>query len=263
MAEVVDEARVGAVAVLLEARQLGDLVRDRGVAHRHEIEVVPEPALVVGEALVHPQGHLAVDEVARDEVELEDVGQLVGDQALQAVGRLVDGDHHPVARGLREGGHPFGHEPPEEVGLLELRVRLVEDDRDGEVDLVLEVGRDLLVPALRVGHDPGEVLLELGVVVHLEVRALVDPPREVVVVDLVLPVVRDELRVGLCRAERDEQRDGRQARGPEAGGHGVTYLSRTRVPRIFWGEMTPRKLGRSRSMSSKYDERGDTFWSSP
>jgi hypothetical protein len=80
-----------------------------------------------------------VDEVARDEVELEDVGQLVGDEALQPVGRLVDGDDHPVPRRLREGGHPLRHEAPEEVGLLELGVGLVEDDRDREVDLVLQV----------------------------------------------------------------------------------------------------------------------------
>ena len=259
MAEVVDAPGIRDPDVVLEARQLRDLVGHGRVTYGHQVERVPQAALVVGEPLVHPERHLAMDEVARDEVELEDVGQLVGDEALQPVGRLVDGDHHPVARRLREGGHPFGHEAAEQVGLLELGVRLVEDDRDREVDLVLEVGGYLLVSALRVGDDPREVLLELRVVVDLEVRALVDPPREVVVVDLVLPVVRDELRARGRGAEREDERDGGDARGPEASGHGVTYLSRTRVPRIFWGEITPRKFGRSRSMSSKYDESGDTF----
>ena len=89
------------------------------------------PAHVVGEALVHPQREPALDQAAGDEVELEDVGQLVGDQALQLVGGLVDGQHHAVAHRLGEGEHPLGQEVREQVGLLELGVGLVEDERDG------------------------------------------------------------------------------------------------------------------------------------
>jgi hypothetical protein len=70
------------------------------------------------------------------------------------------------------------------------------------------------------------VLLELGVVVDLEVRALVDAPREVVVLDLVLAVVRDVLRLRGARQQRQCERerggdDGASVRqGPAARGMG-------------------------------------------
>ena len=112
------------------------------------------------------------------------------------------------------------------------------------------------------------MLLELGVVVDLEVRALVDAPGEVVVLDLVLAEVRDELRLrpAAAASERQEQAAGRHAPGARPAGvsHGwCSYRRRTRVPRIFWGEITPRKFGSSRSISSKYDDRGEIFCSSP
>jgi hypothetical protein len=223
VAEVVDDARVRVAAVFVEAAQRRHLLRDGGVADGHEVEGVPGAALVVGQALVEPEGDRALHQAARDEVELEDVGQLVGDEALQAVRRLVDGQHHAPAHGLREGQHPFGHEVREEVRLLELGVRLVEDERDREVDLVLQVPRDLLVRALRVGDDAPEVLLELRVVVDLEVRALVDAPGEAVVGDLVLAEVGDELGAG-GRSRREEREDeGPHQEAPHGPGAAVGH----------------------------------------
>ena len=106
-------------------------------------------------------------------------------------GRSMGRVSRPAA-GLGEGEDAFGEEARVQVGLLELRPGLVEDERDGMRQLVLEPRGELLVGALQVRGDPGEVLLELGVVVDLEVGALVDPPGEGVVLDLVLAVVGDE-----------------------------------------------------------------------
>src|SRR5207245_2003247 len=137
---------------------------------------------------------------------------------------------------VREGGHPIGNEASEEVRLLELRVRLVEDDRDRGADLVLQRGGDLLVGALGVGHHACQVLFELGVVVDLEVRALVDAPGEGVVGYLVLPVVGDELRLaGRRRQGRGERRKDQQTsfhgRVPTAAGRGYPGSSAARSRR--------------------------------
>jgi len=85
--------------------------------------------------------------------------------------------------------------------------------------LVLEAGRDLQVRALEVGGEPRQVLLELGVVEDLEVGALVDAPREVVVLDLVLAVIGDVLRVRRHGRERESQ--DRQQQGTESSHWGI------------------------------------------
>ena len=116
-----------------------------------------------------------------------------------------------------------------------------------------------------VGGEPRQVLLELGVVVDLEVRALVDAPREVVVLDLVLAVVGDELGAAARHgAERQEQGSGRAASRVARGVVVMGFLLEqdARAADLL-GRDHPRKLGSSRSMSSKYEESGETFWSSP
>src|SRR5262249_8596372 len=45
----------------------------------------------------------------------------------------------------------------------------------------------------------------------------------------------------------------------DAGSVGPRYLSRTRVPRIFWLLSALRKFGTSRSISSKYDDNAGVF----
>ena len=95
--DVVDEARVVRLAVALEAAHLGHDVGHGRVAHGHEVDRIPESALVVRQALVHPQRHAAADERLRDDVELEDVRELVHDQAVQPVRRFVEREQDAVA----------------------------------------------------------------------------------------------------------------------------------------------------------------------
>ena len=134
---------------------------------------------------------------ARDDVELEDVGQLVDDQAIQLIGRLVDRQHHAVALGLGEGGHTFRHLGRDHVLLLELGLGLEQDERHLLPEIVLELGADVLVRALGVAGGPFEMLLELRVVVDLEVISGVDVPLEVVVSNAVLPEIGNVGRRGL------------------------------------------------------------------
>ena len=136
--------------------------------------------------------------------------QLVDDQAVQPVRRLVDRHDHSLAHRLGKRADAF-RGLAEDVFLLELAVRLEQDQLHFEGQVVLQIGADLLIRAFRVAGDARQVLFELRVVVDLEVVRLVDVPLEVVVVDSVLPVVRDErrLRGGHAR-RRDQHRGGDQ-----------------------------------------------------
>ena len=123
------------------------------------------------------------------------VRELVDDQAVEPVRRIVDRQHHALAERLGERADAFLRRAGNDVLLLELAVRLEEDERHLERQVVLQVGADLLVRALRVAGDALEVLLDLRVVVDLEVVGRVDVPLEGVVVDVVLAEVRDERRL--------------------------------------------------------------------
>ena len=95
--------------------------------------------------------------------------ELVRDQPVERIGRLVDRQHHAIAVRLGEGEDAFGQLARLDVLLLELALGLVEDERDLEGEVVLQIGADLLIRALRVGGDALEVRLDLRVVVDLEV----------------------------------------------------------------------------------------------
>ena len=127
--------------------------------------------------------------------------QLVNDQPVEQVGRLVDRQHHAVAVRLGECADAFLGRAWNDVLLLELGAGLEDDQRNLEGEIVLQVGADLLVCALGVAGDALQVLLGLGVVVNLEMIGRVDVPPEIVVADLVLAVVREKGRlcVASCR----------------------------------------------------------------
>ncbi len=205
VAEVVGDARIAEAAVVLELGHLRHDVGHRDVAHAHQIERRPDAGHVVGHAFVDPQREAAADQRARDDVELEHVGQFVRDQAIELIGRFVDRQHHALALRLGERRHAFGHFHRRDVLLLELGVRLEQHERHLEAELVLQLGADVLIGALRVRRRPFEMLLELRVVVDLEVIGGVDVPPERVVVDAVLPEVRDEVGLGESLASRQGQ----------------------------------------------------------
>ena len=228
MPEVVDEPGARVDAAALVGAHLGQGVREGGVADRHQVERPPHAGQEVGEPLVDPQRDAAPDDRARDDVERELVGQLVGDQPVELVGRLVDGQHDALPERLGEGGDAVRDRARNDVLLLELAVRL-EDDEGNEVgEVVGQVGADLGVRALGVAGDALQVLLHLGVVEDLEVLGRVDVPLKVVVLDTVLAVVGEELGGGLghhvgggpAEGERGDQAgtDDAAADGAPAGG---------------------------------------------
>ena len=238
--EVVDESRVVRVAVAFELGHLRHDVGDRRVAHRHEIDRIPLRALVVRQPFVHPQRHAAADERLRDDVELEDVRQLVRNEAVQLVGRLVDRQQHAVSRRLGERRDAFRRGVgARDVLLLELAVRLEQHQRHFEGEIVFEIGADLLIRALGVAGDALQVLLDLGVVINLEVIGGVDHPLELVVVDVVLAEIGDQRRLRARRRraaghdDRGEERGGSEGRGQQR--HARAHKQ---IPRKVSGDLT-------------------------
>ena len=263
-----------------------DLIGDRSIADRHQIERIPLAGHVVGESLIDPQGNRTTHQRAGDDVELEDMSQLVNDELLELVRRLIDGQHHPIPHRFGEREDAFRNFAREEVGLRELGEGLIENQRNGKGDLVLELVRHPLVSALCIAHYPAQVLFELRVVIHLEVRRTVHVPGMVVVLDLVLAVVGPELRLLSPRGAGNQHEDQCRPADPSDTchyvGHCLTSLHlpvdattqqakhrlrwlgrlpwnqivvghfrRIRVPRNVWGLRILRKLGSKRSISSK------------
>ena len=203
MAEAVGEE---AVDPLL--RDLGDLVREDRVAKHHAVLVVLVVSVVGGHPFEEPLGgrgcRRAQVVASEEDLELEDVGQLVGDELLELLVGQVHGQDHPVARGESEGADPLRDEVQQGVCLLEVRVRRVVDEVDRLGNLEIQLPGDVVVGALRVGRD----LLERGalplVEVDREVRRAVRLPAEDVVGDLVLLEVALVLGEGGGREEQEE-----------------------------------------------------------
>ena len=206
VSQVVRQPAVGELDALKIAHRRDD-VGDGGVPDRHQVERIPVTGFEIRKSFIHPQGQAAAQQRPRNDVEFEDVRELVSDQPVERVGRLVDRQHHAIAIRLGEREHALGQLARIDVLLLEFAFGLVEDERNFEGEVVLEIGAHLLIRALRVAGDPFEMLLDVGVVVDLEVIRRVDAPLEVVVLDAVLVVVRHERRL---RAGGDRAGDNRR-----------------------------------------------------
>jgi hypothetical protein len=163
---------------------------DHGVPDDHLVEVVLVLPEVAREAFHDPRGDVGAERPRQrllvQDAELEDVRQLVADQRVLLVGWQVHGQDHAVLDRLGEGADELGDEVEGHVRLLELDVRLVVDERDAELDLVVQDLRQPHVLALGVAHHLLQQGLLLGVVVDVEVRRPVDVPVEPLVGDLVL-----------------------------------------------------------------------------
>ena len=127
VAQVVrDEARAVRVAVPFGLAHLRHDIRHGGVADVHQIHRRPLRALDLGAAFGDPEGIVPPDERLRNDVELELMHQLVDDEAVQPVRRLVDRHDHPLAHRLGKRADAF-RRLAEDVFLFELAVRLEQD----------------------------------------------------------------------------------------------------------------------------------------
>ena len=144
------------------------------------------------------------------------MGELVRDEAVKIVRRIIDGQQHPLAIRLGKCRHAFLGGARRDVFLLELAVRLENDQRDLEREVVFQVGADVLIGAFRVARHTLEVLLDLGIVVNLEVVRRIDVPVETVVVNIVLAEIRNKWRLRRGKAcPAEEEQGGKQGDGDQ------------------------------------------------
>jgi hypothetical protein len=118
--------RVAGVAVPFGLAHLRHDVGHSRVADLHQIVRHPLAALDLGAAFADPQRIAAADEGLRDDVELELMRELVKDQAVEPVRRIVNRHNHALAHRLGKRADAFSR-LTEDVFLFELAVRLEQD----------------------------------------------------------------------------------------------------------------------------------------
>ena len=154
------------------------------------------------------------------DVELEGVHQLVPDHVVGLPERAGERQHDPALEELGDAAGPLAELARDGVGLLEIGMAGVEDERLPAVELVVEHAREPLVPAL--GHPTrllGGFLLRL-VVVDVEVLG----PQHLEVERPVLDLVTAEV-LGL--GHRGEKRD--EEKGEQKGTQGLTHDHSRRI----------------------------------
>ena len=147
-------------------------------------------------------------------VELEGVHQFVAEQMIRLVERHHHRHHEASLQDLGEALGPLVDELAGRVGLLEIRVVRVEDDRLPFAELVIEHPRQPRVPALGLSPDQRRGLGGLVVVIDVEVLRLEHLEIERPVHDFVSPEASAGLRLqrgrdGTCERRESGQNDER------------------------------------------------------
>jgi hypothetical protein len=144
------------------------------------------------------------------------VHQLVAEHVVGLGERAAHREHDPALEGLGHTARPLARGAAQRVGLLELRVAAVEDDRLPLPELEVQDVAQAVVPALRhPAHLRGGVLL-LRVVIDVEVVGLEHLELEV----LPLHGVPAEI-LGLRRRGGSEGGQGRRRNEPGTMTHGA------------------------------------------
>ena len=143
------------------------------VAQDHFIDGISAWGGVLGHALHDPGRRLrdrardAFDGAFVHDIVLEDVGQLVHQHVAELVEVAVKGDDHAKAQWLGETCYARWQEIGEDIGLLELVVGLVDDDRRPVRQLVVQNSTDMAVGLFEIFDGLHSKVLELRLEVQL------------------------------------------------------------------------------------------------
>ena len=122
-----------------------------------------------------------------NDVVLENVSQLVDEDIAELVEIAGKGDDHAEAQRLGKAGDAGRQKVGKDIGLLELVVRLIDDDRRPVRKVVVQNLADVIVPFFEVLDGPHGQILEFRLKVKLYVLAFEDLPLEVSIADFVFP----------------------------------------------------------------------------
>ena len=137
----------------------------------------------------------------RRDVVLECMNELVAQHMVSFGKRSGQRQHDAPLQSFGDTAGAFADHAADDVGLLEVGVRGVEDERLARAHLVLEDAREARVPALGHAADARGVLALFFVEIDVEVLGLEHLELEFLVLDLVAPEI---LRLG-GRCGRQEQ----------------------------------------------------------
>ena len=200
VALLVCEEHVALPPSLIHGFEGDEAVGEHGVAEDHFVDSIAARGGVFGHALHQPSGRLdnragdAANGAFVNDVVLENVGQLVDEDVAELVEIAGKGDDHAEAQRLGKAGHAGRQKVGKDVGLLELVVRLIDDDRRPVRKLVVQDLADVIVALFEVLDCLHGQILKFGLKVKLDVLAFEYLPLEVPVADLVFPEPLLQLR---------------------------------------------------------------------
>ncbi len=186
-------------AYAVDVGERDKVVGEHGIAHHHLVLMIAAAGPVFRESFGEPQWqeplrrHPVVAQHAHEAGERKDMHQLVSDHAAELVQIPIRRNDDAPLEELEEAANTIRDEAGRDVGLFEMQVRGVKDQRDAVREGELEACLQLLIDLLgEVGAVLGQ-LLHLRVIVDVEMVRFEDVPVEVLVLDLVAPEVRREL----------------------------------------------------------------------
>src|SRR5437867_5658817 len=196
---------------ILELRQRRQPPRDRHVTEDHLIAAVLTRREEFRETLCPPQRYARLpnariaSERLGGEAQLKDVDQLVANRVPEFGVAATERQRHTPFQEFRDAEQAFGRNERQDVGLLEIGMRSVDDEGNAPRHRVIEAPLEVVVALFRVGKRHAPELFLFRIVVQVDVFAAQDAPVELAILDLVLAEVA-ELR--------------RQEGGACNGGHG-------------------------------------------
>src|SRR5207249_4850831 len=172
-ADGIDQAavRVGKI------RQAGQMPVDRHVAEHHVVAGVFARRKEFGESLGPPQRHadLAEPRIPAEglgrEAQLENVHQLVANRVPEFGVAAAERERDPPLQELRDTEQAFRRNEGEDVRLLEVTVRRVDDQRDTARDGVIEATLERVVARFGVCKGDAAELFFFRIVVEIDVLA--------------------------------------------------------------------------------------------
>ena len=193
VALLVCEEYIALAPSLIHGFERDEAIGEHGVAEDHFIDGVAARGGVFGHALHEPSGRLgdragdAANGAFVNDVVLENVGQFVDEDIAELVEVTRKGDDHAEAQRLGKASDARRQKVGKDIGLLELVVRLIDDDRRPVRKVVVQDLADVIVALFEVLDCPHGQILEFRLKVKLYVLAFEDLPLEVAVADFVFP----------------------------------------------------------------------------
>ena len=195
-----------------QIRQRRQVPRDRHVAQHHLVAAVLPRGEELGEPFGPPQRHPGLPETRvaperlRREAQLVDVHELVTDRMPEFGVAAAERQRDAALEKLGDTKQPFGRNERQDVGLLEIAVRRVDNERNASSNCVIETALKRIVTLFGVRQRHPPQLFFFGIVIEVDMLAAQHAPIKAAVLNLVLPevAVLGRQEGGKCDRYRDD-----------------------------------------------------------